>query len=245
MTEQHFSTPRPVELAVRVACGDIDVQTVEGDQSTVRLDGSPKALDSLRVELVGDRLIIEQRKRAVLGWFERWDEGLRIEAEVPHRSRVSVSTASADTRLDGNFAGLDIKSASGEVSVTEELDGDAVIKTVSGDARLGRVTGDLTGQSVSGDITARSVEGSVTVSSVSGDLRIGSVCQGRVSVQSVSGDVELGVAPGTSVDLDAASASGDLSSEVPLSGAPSGEPGPTVVIRGNTVSGDFRVLRAA
>lgn len=245
MTEQHFSTPQPVELAVRIAAGDIDVLTVEGDESTVTLDGSPKVLDSLRVELVGNRLVIEQRKRSVLGWFERSEDRLRIAAQVPHRSRVSVATASADTRLDGNFAGVDIKSASGDVSVTDQLDGDAVVKTVSGDARLGRVTGDLTAQSVSGDITAQAVDGSVSVSSVSGDLQIGSLHQGRVNVHSVSGDVELGVAPGTSVDLDATSASGDLSSEVPLAGTPTDEPGPTVVIRGNTVSGDFRVRRAA
>jgi hypothetical protein len=246
MTEQHFSTPQPIELAVSIAAGEIDVRTFEGDESTVTLEGSPKLIEALRVDLVGDRLVIEQRKRSLVGWFGRAEDLLHIQVGLPHRSRVSVATASADARLDGTFAGLEMKSASGGVTLTGDLEGNAVVKTISGDARLPRVAGDLTGQSVSGDVTADAVEGSVSVNSVSGDLRIGSVRQGRVNVQSVSGDVELGVAAGTSIDIDAASASGDLSSEVPLSEAPDGEAtGATVVIRGNTVSGDFRVLRAA
>jgi hypothetical protein len=76
-------------------------------------------------------------------------------------------------------------------------------------------------------------------------VRVDALRAGKVTVQSVSGDVELGIAPGTSIDVDAGSASGDLSSEVPLSDAPGGDAGPTVVVRGNTVSGDFRVFRAA
>ena len=244
MTEQHFSTPQPVELAVRIAAGEIDVTTVDGDESTVTLEGSPKLIDTLRVELRGERLVIEQPKRS-FGWFGRSEDSLHIQVQLPHQSRVSVATAAAAARLDGTFAGLEMKSASGGATVSGRIDGDAVMKTVSGDTRLPRVTGDLTGQSVSGDITAEAVEGSVSVSSVSGDLRIASVREGRVNVQSVSGNVELGVAPGTSIDIDAASASGDLTSDVALSDAPADGSGPTVVIRGNTVSGDFRVLRAA
>jgi hypothetical protein len=245
MPEHRFTTPRPVRLDIRVA-GDVDVVTVDGDGSTVALEGSEKAVASTHVELVGDRLIVEQRRTSRFGFFERLGESLHVRAAIPHGSAVRVVTASGDARLDGRFAGLDMKSASGGLVASGEIAGDARAETVSGDLRVARVGGDLTARTVSGDVEAEAVAGSVSVKSVSGGVRVGELREGKVNVQSVSGDVELGIASGTSIDVDAASASGALTSEVPLSATTGGgDAGPTVVIRGNTVSGDVRLFRAA
>jgi DUF4097 and DUF4098 domain-containing protein YvlB len=245
MPTQQFATPRPVRLEIRVAAGDLHVVTVDGDESTVTLEGSQKPLEVTTVELVGDRLLVEQRRKSFIGLFGRFAESLHVQVRVPHRSRVEIVTGSGTASLEGSFGGLETSSASVRVAVTGEVAGDADVKTVSGEVRLPRVAGDLRAQTVSGLIAAEAVDGSVSMKSVSGDLRVGSVRKGTVRVQSVSGDVDLGIAAGTSIDVDAGTASGDLSSEVPLSKTPADATGPIVVIRSNTVSGDFRVRRAA
>ena len=245
MSTQQFTTPSPVRLDITVAAGTVDIATVDGDQSTVTIDGSPKALDTMHVELAGDRLVVEQRRKSLLGFIDRLDDSLHVQARVAQGSGVRIVTASGEAKLDGSFGAVEMKSASGGLAVTGMVDGDATVKTVSGSVRLPHVAGDLDVRSVSGHVAADSVDGSVAVKSVSGDVRVGSLRDGQVNVQSVSGDVDLGIAPGTSIDVDAGSASGALMSEVPLSDGPSGEPGPTVVIRSNTVSGDFHVFRAA
>lgn len=245
MAEQRFTTPRPVRLEVKVEAGDVWVATVDGDQSSVTLEGSQKLVDATRVDLVGDRLVIEQRRRSFLGRFGYFEEPLGVHVRVPHRSRVGIGSASGDVTLDGTFGGLEMSLASGDARVTGEVDGDASVKVVGGDVRLPRLAGDLTVRTVSGDVAAESVEGSVSVKSVSADVHVGSLREGMATVRSVSGDIELGIQAGTRVDVDAVSGLGDVSSEVPLSDTPAADPSPTVVIRSRSVRGDFRIFRAA
>ena len=252
MTERTFHTPEPIELDVKIPAGDIEVETIDGDQSSVLLEGPDKLLEQTRVELVGNRLTVEVETKGPFGitiMIGDWSfgrGGLRVRVRVPHGSRPELNSASADMRLRGRFASLKTKTASGDLVLSGEVAEDAEIKTVSGDARLGAVGGSLSVQSVSGDVSAASVGGDVTAKFVSGDLRLDAAREGHVTVQSVSGDIEIGVAPGTNLDVDAGSVSGDLTSEVPLgSDAMTVGDGPTLVVRGKTVSGDFRVFRAA
>lgn len=252
MTERTFHTPEPVALEVKIPAGEIEIESVDGDRSSVVLEGPDKLLEQTRVELFGNRLTVEVDVKGPFGltiqigdWsFGRG--GLRVLARVPHGSSAGLVTASADMRMRGTYAALDVKSASGDLVVEGDVQEDATIKTVSGDVRLGSVAGELRVQTVSGDLVAGSVAGDATAKAVSGDIRVESARSGRVVAQSVSGDIEIGVAPGTNLDVDAGSVSGELASEVPLaSDAGAVGDGPMLVVRGKTVSGDFKVFRAA
>ncbi|HSX21390.1 MAG TPA: DUF4097 family beta strand repeat-containing protein [Gaiellaceae bacterium] len=253
MAEHRFNTPEPIELEIKIPVGDIEVETVDGNESVITLEGSDKLIEQTTVELQGSKLVVEYRgKRGhgitiSIGDFGWGSSGkLRVHASVPHDSSAKLMNAASDMALRGRFAALDTKTASGDLVVTGDIAGNADVKTVSGDVKLQKVGGDLDVKSVSGDLRADAVGGSVSVKSVSGDVRVESVHAGQVTVQSVSGDIEVGIAPGTNLDVDAGSVSGDLASEVPLGSDPAtGGDGPTVVVRGRTVSGDFKVFRAA
>jgi DUF4097 and DUF4098 domain-containing protein YvlB len=255
MAEYTFHTPEPLDLRLNIPAGELDVETVDGEETSVSVEGSEKIVEAVRVELQGRQLVIEIPGKKPFGitiafgdfTFGGGSHSLRIRARVPHASRATLQTASADMKLRGRYAEVETNSASGDLVVQGEIEGDARIKTVSGDVRIDRVGRDLRVQSVSGDANVGPVGGSVETKSVSGDVRLDSVREGNVTAQSVSGDIEVGIAPGTNLDVDAGSVSGDLSSEVPLGTDPGSGvgDGPTLVVRGKTVSGDFRVFRAA
>jgi DUF4097 and DUF4098 domain-containing protein YvlB len=254
VAEHRFSTPEPVELDIRIPAGDIHVETSDGDESIVTIDGNEKQVEQTHVALVGGKLVVEFKGRKPfgltieIGEFSFGNSRLDVHVTVPRNSSAVIQSASADAKLRGDYASLETKSAAGDLEVIGKIQGNATLKTVSGDIRLGHVGGELQANSVSGDVFVAFVGGSAQMKSVSGDVRFESVREGVVTVQSISGDIDVGVAPGTNLDVDAGSVSGNLSSEVPLasdlSGSTIGE-GPTLVVRGKTVSGDFRVFRAS
>jgi DUF4097 and DUF4098 domain-containing protein YvlB len=251
MPEHRFHTPEPVELEVKIPAGDIVVETVDGEESTVVVEGSEKLVEATVVELRGNRLTIEFRGpkpfgiTIEIGGWRIGNEKLTVHARVPHSSRTVVNTVSADSNISGRVESIDAKTMSGDLAVFAEVERDATVKTVSGDVRFQETIGrDLQAQTVSGDVHAVRVGGSVTTKSVSGDVRIESVREGKATLQSVSGDIVLAVESGTNLDVDANSVSGDLDSEVLLAGDADLEAGPTLVVRGKTVSGDFRIVRA-
>ncbi|HVS86423.1 MAG TPA: DUF4097 family beta strand repeat-containing protein [Gaiellaceae bacterium] len=255
MAEHHFHTPLPLELQVTIPAGEIDVQTVDGEESTIVVDGDEKLVAETTVEQVGDKLVVSHRGKRGLGiTISIGDlsifggEKLRVRAQVPHGATALLNSASADMTVGGRLRGLETKTASGDLRQRGEIEGTAVIKTVSGDSDLERVSGDVKVQSVSGDVKVGWAGGSVETKSVSGDLRVDSIREGNASFTSVSGDVAFGIAQGSFLDVDANSVSGDLSSEVPLGsepGAGGNGDGPTVTLRGRTVSGDVKVFRAS
>jgi len=253
MPEHSFHTPLPLTLDIAIPAGEIEVETVDGEQSTVEVSGDENLLENLEVRQDGDRVVVALRGKSKFGFVVQFgshvfgNAGIDVRARIPHAASVKIKTASSDMDLAGRFQEIDVNGVSGDLRIRGEVAEDVKVKTVSGDVELEHVGRDLSVQSVSGDVRAARIGGTADLKSVSGDMRLEALVSGEARFTSVSGDVEIGIAQGSLLDVDAGSTSGDLSSEVPLASGPVDEAGdgPTVVLRGKTISGDVRVFRAA
>jgi DUF4097 and DUF4098 domain-containing protein YvlB len=264
MRTELFRTDGPPWLRIELSSGDIDLHTVDGDETTVELtplnDTGRQAIETAVVEQRGDEIVVEIEERRRLILFR--DAKVRLKLTCPHGARVQLKTVAADVRARGRYGEVDLKSVSADMRV-EDVEGDARLKTVSGDVRAGSVVGELTVQSVSGDAVVERVggpaelrtvsgdvnvgdaEASVTIQTVSGDQGVTTVRQGAVQLKSVSGDVTLGIARGSRLWVDAKSVSGDTASDLDISDVPpaEGDDGPLVEVRATALSGDIKITR--
>jgi hypothetical protein len=269
-----FETPGKARLRVKNAAGLISVDPSETGRTTVELqalrddDATREAIERATVEMNGNEISVEigvGGKGFGVGpaWisFGRSPQvGVRI--RCPEGTDLECTTASADVAATGRLGEVEVKTASGDVGVEHvarlrvqsasgdvraaRIDGEARLQTVSGDVRLGTVTGPVSATLVSGDLALEEAHTDLSAKTVSGDQRIDAIREGQIKLQSVSGDVRVGIRPGTRLQIDASSTSGDVSSELDVKDAPSESPsGLEARLHAKTVSGDIEITRAA
>ena len=251
MRSETFHTPGPVRLRIQIPSGDVDVQTVDGDECTVELEVRGRDSSELEQDVTiesrprgdGFEVVVEARGNRGFGLFRR-NGSYRVAVTVPHDAELSAELASADFRGRGRFSEAQLSVASGDVEL-QEVSGEAKVDTASGDVEIGEV-GSAKVNSASGDVEIDEAANDVEINTASGDIDLRRVNRGEVRLNSASGDIEVGIAKGTRLWVDAQSLSGDTSSELELE---SGEPvetdeGPLVELRAVTMSGDINVRRA-
>jgi hypothetical protein len=271
--QKTFEVTGPVELELRLASGDIEIDpSLEGRvevELTAHDEESQRLGDEARVELQDhagrQHVLVDVPNKRGGGFsfgivFGRG--GITCRVRCPEGSLVSAKTKSADVVARGEIGGLNVQTASGDVEADRVLGG-VNVKSASGDVEAREVKGGVSVQTASGDTNFEIVRGPVSIATASGDVTIGeaydnvsantvsgdqdhgAVMSGHVAAHSVSGDVRIGVRRGSRVFLDCNTVSGDTSSDLDLtSDAPPGD-GPLVEIRAKTVSGDIRITRAA
>jgi len=252
-----FATPKAPKLRVGIGAGRIEVETADADETVVEVEAIRGSEEDLTVEQHGRDIVVEGRKR--FGFKSDQEFDIRIRA--PHGTDVDANVASAPFRATGRLGAIEVNSASADIQV-EHVEREAKVRSASGDVHLGSVGGRAEVNTASGDVQIASAAGGGTIRTASGDVQIGetahrvslntasgdmvigSIAEGAVDVKSASGDVRVGIKQGSRLHVDARSLSGDTTSEVELGGVEIATGGPLVEVKGTTMSGDIRIVRA-
>lgn len=223
MRRETFATPGRLLLTLKLPRGEVELESVDGDETTVELEpihDSERARQQIEnSELTlhdrgdGFELVVDadpddfafRKGRFTISISGRRD-AIRLRVRAPHGADVDVVTGSADVTANGRFGTVESKTASGDIRF-EEIERDAEIKVAAGDVKVGRVGGSLKIQSAAGDVAVGEVGDSVEVKTASGDVNVDEAGN-NVNVQSASGDVRVGAVSKGSVELK--SLSGDL-----------------------------------
>ncbi|MCA0157868.1 DUF4097 domain-containing protein [Tsukamurella sp. M9C] len=186
-----FPTPEPIDLAVNLQVGDIDVIASDRTDAVVTVSPSSpdkaadrRAAEATRVEFDGARLTVvgPKPKFSLFGPSESVD----VTVELPAGSRFTAESAVGGVRTEGRLGATRIKATTGMV----ELD----------------ATGDLWLRAGHGNATARAVDGSAEITADHGQIRIDSVAADAV-LKASHGSIRIGEALG---GVDANLSYGDL-----------------------------------
>jgi DUF4097 and DUF4098 domain-containing protein YvlB len=257
MRRETFAASGPLKLDLSVPAGEIAVEALETEEVIVELEplrDAEEAVEDARVELRGDELVVEVRDR------RGWSAEIRLRVVAPSGSKLSARAGSADIRTRGRLGRAEINAASGDVTIDEvgslnasvasgdleaaKVAGDAKIESASGDVEVAHLEGNGAISTASGDVHLGEALGDLRIRTASGDQRIGALREGHVELASASGDVHVGIRPGSLLQVDARSSSGDVTSELEVGDAPVDDQGPLVRLQVTAMSGDVEIVRA-
>ncbi|MFN3004883.1 DUF4097 family beta strand repeat-containing protein [Mycolicibacterium wolinskyi] len=260
-----YQTPQPITAVVEVVAGAVRLVASDRDDTVVEVRprdpnraSDVRVAEQARVEFHNGTLKVSAgRKVLSLGR----GGAVHVDIELPAKSRLKASSASADVKADGSYSECRFASASGHVRIgtvignvkadsasgdvtVDDVVGNASISTASGEAAIGRIEGDVKFQAASGGITVGLLRGNMKAQTASGSVAVTAAVNGGLNAQTASGEVEVGIPEGTAARLELASKSGSVTNALQTADGPV-DGDDTVVVHARTGSGDISIRRAA
>ncbi len=217
-----FSTPAPIDLAINLPVGGIEV--IASDRTDTVVTVSPtspsKAVDvrgaaETTVEFDGTRLTIKAPKPrfTVIGPTE----SVEIKVELPTASRLTAETSLGFVRSLGRLGATRIKASHVDLDTTGDLwlranhgnaeigtaDGDVEITADHGQIRIGTVTGDAVLKASHGSVTIGEAGAEVDAKLSYGDLEVGTAL-GSVAAKTAYGSIRLREVSNGAIDIETA-----------------------------------------
>ncbi|MCP2032642.1 hypothetical protein L1277_002752 [Okibacterium sp. HSC-33S16] len=197
-----FSTPTPIDLAINLPVGAIDI--VASDRLDTIVTVSPtnpdKAVDrrgaeETKIDFDGQRLTITGPKSRV--WIGP-SESIDLTVELPTGSRLTAEIAVGGVRTVGTLGATRLKASTGAVNI--DATGDLWLRASHGNGTVGTVDGSAEIIADHGQIRAGTIAGNAILTSSHGNIRL----------EQSSGDLEAKLSYG---DLEIARVLGSLTAK--------------------------------
>lgn len=175
-----FSTPNPIDLAIHLSVGMIEVFATDRTDTVVTVSPTNpskmvdrRGAEDTRVDFEGERLTIRGPKPrfSITGPYESVD--LRI--ELPTSSRLTADLSSGAVNTTGRLGATRIKAAQVDLDTTGDLwlralHGHVVVGSAEGSAEITADHGQVRIGTIGGDAIIKASHGSVTIGECTGDL---------------------------------------------------------------------------
>jgi Putative adhesin len=203
-----YPTPTPIDLAINVQVGAIEV--VAGDREDTVVTVSPtnpakdvdrRGAEETRIDFDGQRLaVVGPRPRiSVFGPTESVD----VRVELPTGSRLTAEIAAGWVRSTGRLGATRVKASSGGANLDTTADlwvraghGNASVAAADGNVEITADHGQIRIGRVTGDAVLKASHGSVQVGESVGDLQA-KLSYGDLEVERALGSIEAKTAYGS------------------------------------------------
>ncbi|HEY5335773.1 MAG TPA: DUF4097 family beta strand repeat-containing protein, partial [Mycobacteriales bacterium] len=183
---------------------------------------------------------------------------VRTRVTLPDGSDVELRTAATTMTTDGPLGDVQVKSASGSITVDHAHD--VTVRTAAGDVEVGQATGRVSVKSASsrvsvgradglevkgaaGEVHAIRLTGDVTIQTAAGNIRVDALGAGTARIEGKLANLEIGVVAGIDVHLDLHTGIGVVDCELePLGEEPDG--GGQLELRAISATGRVHVYRS-
>jgi hypothetical protein len=188
-------------LRVEIGIGRLEILATSRDDVSVDVtpsnpdrSGDRSAAEGVRVERVGDTIVVKGSTSHRLNPFGLGKDSVDVVIEVPERSAVAAIVKFGSARLAGHFAEvraelpfgelsldsaerLELKGGHGEYRVTH-VEHDAEVRFKYGSMHIGHVGGRLQLKGAGGPIVVDRVDGPAELESSNGSLEVGTASAG-------------------------------------------------------------------
>ena len=177
-----FTTPRPIDLAIHLPVGAVEVIASDRDDTVVTVIPTNPTRELYRKGAVATAFEFDGERLTITGPKPRFTivgptESVDLKVELPSGSRLTADVPNGPVRTTGILGATRIKNSMGPIEL--ETTGDLWLRAGHGNVKVGTATGDVEttadhGQirfgTIAGESTLKAAHGSITVAESGGDL---------------------------------------------------------------------------